>query len=33
MTSFNTADICDENSAVEIAEPIFRSFGGIKNDN
>ncbi len=27
MTSFNTADICDENSDVQIAEPIFKSFG------
>ena len=27
MTSFNTADICDENPDVQIAEPIFKSFG------
>ncbi len=27
MTFFNTADICDENPDVQIAEPIFKSFG------
>ena len=27
MISFNTADICDENPNVQVAEPIFKSFG------
>ena len=27
MRTFNTADICDENDDVQIAEPIFKSFG------
>ena len=30
MKQFNTADICDENDENQIAEPIFKSYGGNK---
>ena len=30
MKPFNTADICDENDDIQIAEPIFKSYGGNK---
>ena len=30
MKPFNTADICDENDDIQIAEPIFQSYGGNK---
>tara|TARA_B100001769_G_C22061017_1_gene570651 strand:- start:654 stop:1208 length:555 start_codon:yes stop_codon:yes gene_type:complete len=30
MMNFNTADLCDENDDIQIAKPIFKSYG--KND-
>ena len=27
MINFNTADLCDENEDIQIAEPIFKSYG------
>ena len=27
MNHFSTADLCDENSDIQIAEPIFKMFG------
>ena len=27
MNIFNTADLCDENEGIQIAHPIFKSYG------
>ena len=31
MNIFNTADLCDENDDIQIADPIFKSYGERKN--
>lgn len=30
MITFNTADLCDENEDIKVAEPIFKSYGKYK---